>query len=97
MDTCHFLGPLIPLFRTSGDVSSEFQNQNGQPYLPFGRGADSRSKLYVFHCTPFLSFTDYCPSNADAICLPGESMDFDDRQVEENNGVTFNTSFVSFD
>ena len=27
-----FLGPLIPLFWTSGDVSSGFQSQSGQPY-----------------------------------------------------------------
>ena len=26
------MGPLIPLFWTSGDVSSGFQSQNGQPY-----------------------------------------------------------------
>ena len=29
LDTCPFLGPLIPLFRTSGDVSSGFQSQSG--------------------------------------------------------------------
>ena len=27
-----FVGPLIPLFWTSGDVSSGFQSQSGQPY-----------------------------------------------------------------
>ena len=27
-----FLGSLIPLFLTSGDVSSVFQSQSGQPY-----------------------------------------------------------------
>ena len=27
------MGPLIPLFWTSGDVSSGFQSQSGQPYL----------------------------------------------------------------
>ena len=27
------MGPLIPLFVTSGDVSSGFQNQSQQPYL----------------------------------------------------------------
>ena len=26
------MGPLIPLFWTSGDVSSGFQSQSGQPY-----------------------------------------------------------------
>ena len=25
------MGPLIPLYRTSGDVSSRFQSQSGQP------------------------------------------------------------------
>ena len=29
MDTCPFVGPLIPLFWTSGDVSSGFQSQSG--------------------------------------------------------------------
>ena len=35
LDTCPFLGPLIPLFQTSGDVSSGFQSQSGQPYSNF--------------------------------------------------------------
>ena len=29
LDTCPFLGPLIPLFQTSGDASSGFQSQSG--------------------------------------------------------------------
>ena len=29
LDTCPFVGPLIPLFGTSGDVSSGFQSQSG--------------------------------------------------------------------
>ena len=33
LDTCPFVGPLIPLFWTSGDVSSGFQSQSGQPHL----------------------------------------------------------------
>ena len=28
-----FVGPLIPPFWTSGDVSSGFQSQSGKPYL----------------------------------------------------------------
>ena len=32
VDMSPFLGPLMPLFRTSGDISSGFQNQSGQPY-----------------------------------------------------------------
>ena len=35
LGTCPFLGPLIPLFRTSGDISSGFQSQSGQPYSNF--------------------------------------------------------------
>ena len=31
-DTCPFLGPLLPLFWISGDVSSGFQSQSGLPY-----------------------------------------------------------------
>ena len=31
----HFLGPLISLFRTSGNIPSVFQSPNGQPYLHF--------------------------------------------------------------
>ena len=34
-DICSFMGPLIPLFRTSGDISSGFQSQSGQPYSHF--------------------------------------------------------------
>ena len=29
LDTCPFVGPLIPLFWTSGDISSGFQSQSG--------------------------------------------------------------------
>ena len=32
VDTCYFMGPQIPLFLTSGDISSRFQSQCGQPY-----------------------------------------------------------------
>ena len=42
LDTCPFLGPLIPLFRTSGDVSSGFQSQSGQPYSHL-------AEVYVLH------------------------------------------------
>ena len=30
--TCPILGPLVPLFWISGDVSSAFQSQSGLPY-----------------------------------------------------------------
>ena len=36
-DTCPYVGPLILLFRISGDVFSGFKSQSGQPYLHFGR------------------------------------------------------------
>ena len=32
-DKCPFVGLLIPLLWISGDVSSAFQSQSGQPYL----------------------------------------------------------------
>ena len=32
VDTCPFMGPLIPLFSSSGDISSGFQSQSGQPH-----------------------------------------------------------------
>ena len=31
--TCVILGPLVSLFWISGNISSEFQNQSGLPYL----------------------------------------------------------------
>ena len=37
-----FVGPLIPLFWTSGDVSSGFQSQSGQAYL-------SLAEAYMLH------------------------------------------------
>ena len=36
------MGPLIHLFWTSGDVSSEFQSQSGQPY-------STLQEVYVLH------------------------------------------------
>ena len=44
-----FVGPLIPLFWTSGDVSSGFQCQSGQPY-------SSLVEVYMLH-TPWDSIT----------------------------------------
>ena len=32
VDTLPFMEPLIPLFCTSDDISSDLQNQSGQPY-----------------------------------------------------------------
>ena len=34
-DTCPFLGPLVPLFWISGDVSSGFQSQSGFCLIPY--------------------------------------------------------------
>ena len=36
------MGPMIPLFWTSGDVSFEFQSQSGQPYLQL-------AQVYTIH------------------------------------------------
>ena len=33
--TNFFVGPLIPLFWTSGNIPSGFQSQSGQPYSGF--------------------------------------------------------------
>ena len=33
VDTWPFMGPLIPLFWTSGDIFFGLQSQSGQPYL----------------------------------------------------------------
>ena len=35
VDTRPFVGPMMPLFWTSGDISSGFQSQSGQIYLHF--------------------------------------------------------------
>ena len=42
-DTCPFLGPLVPLFWISGDVSSGFQSQSGLPYSHCGGKRNVRS------------------------------------------------------
>ena len=42
LNICPFFGPLILLFRTSGDISSGFQSQSGQPYSNF-------SETYVIY------------------------------------------------
>ena len=56
-DTRPFMGSLISLFWTSGDVSCEFQSQSGQPYLNFGRGIrDICSLRFNYSTAPFLVF-----------------------------------------
>ena len=42
-DTCPFLGPLVPLFWISGDISSGFQSQSGLPYSHCGGECNVRS------------------------------------------------------
>ena len=50
----YILGPLIPRFQTSGDVSSGSQNQSGQPYSEFGKGVcDILSPRFISGVTPF--------------------------------------------
>ena len=41
--TCPFLGPLVPLFWISGDISSGFQSQSGLPYSHCGGERNIRS------------------------------------------------------
>ena len=38
VDSCTFMGSLIPLFWTYGNVSSGFQSQSGQPSLHLREG-----------------------------------------------------------
>ena len=49
-DISHLMGPLIPLFGTSGDVSSGFQSQSGQPY-----SYSCLAKVYLLHSLRFTS------------------------------------------
>ena len=53
--TCPILGPLIPLFWISGDVSSGFQSQSGLPYSPpnpivHNANWDLRSDRFYLEC-----------------------------------------------
>ena len=49
LDTCPFVGPLIPLFQTSGDISFGLRSQSGQPYSHFSRGIhDIHSLRFTF-------------------------------------------------
>ena len=41
VDTCPFLGSLIPMFQTSGDIPSGFQSQSGQPNSTIHKAAGS--------------------------------------------------------
>ena len=50
MDTCAFLGQLIPHFWTFGNVSSGFQSQSGQPYLYL-------AEAYVMHVCALIALT----------------------------------------
>ena len=49
------MGPLIPLFLTSGDVSSGFQNQSQQPYLHL-------AEAYVMY-VPSVNWNSYTKFN----------------------------------
>ena len=48
LETCPFVGPGMPLFWTSGDVSSGFQSQSGQPYSNFERRTMSGSLSVLY-------------------------------------------------
>ena len=53
MDTCPFLGPLVPLFWTSGDVCSGYQSQSGQPYSHLAEVYMICSRRFISGATPF--------------------------------------------
>ena len=75
-DICPFLGPLVPLFWISGDVSSGFQSQSGLPYSHCGGKHNVRSPrstsgatladLLVAGAQPVLS-----PHTVPEVRLPG--------------------------
>ena len=52
--TCPFLGPLVPLFWISGDVSFGFQSQSGLPYSHCGGERNVHSEIHVwcYTCQP---------------------------------------------
>ena len=54
-DTCPFLGPLVPLFWISGDVSSGFQSQSGLPYSPRSTSGATLADLLAAGTQPVLS------------------------------------------
>ena len=67
LDTCPFFGPLIPLFWTSGDVSSGFQSQSGSALFELCGGVrDICSLRFTSGATPL---TVYIASIA-AGCFP---------------------------
>ena len=53
-----FVGPLIPLFWTSGDVSSGFQSQGGQPYSRF-LGVNSGATLLPVYVASIAASYNY--------------------------------------
>ena len=50
VDTCPFMGPLLPLFWISGDVSSGLQSQSGWPYLYLAKAYT----MYILRDSPVL-------------------------------------------
>ena len=46
------MAPLIPLFWTSGDVSTGFQSQSGQPYLHLVEARVTHTQSFTFGVTP---------------------------------------------
>ena len=70
VDTCPFLGPLIPLFQTSGGVSAEFQSRNWQTYSHVGEGlhdicslrfpsGDTSLPVYIASIAPCRNFSNF--------------------------------------
>ena len=57
------MGPLIPLFWTSGDVSSEFQSQSQQPY-------SSLVEAYVIHVPSGVTPANLLAASMAAAWLP---------------------------
>ena len=66
-DTCPFLGPLVPLFWISGDVSSGFQSQSGLPY------SHRRRKIHCPRSTSGATLADLLAASVQPVLSPHTS------------------------
>ena len=65
-DKCPFLGPLVPLFGISGDVSSGFQSQSGLPYLHFA----GERNVHSLRSTSGATLADLLAAGAQPVLSP---------------------------
>ena len=67
-DTCPFLGPLVPLFWISGDVSSGFQSQSGFCLIRYFCGGECNVRSPRFTCGATLA--DLLAAGAQLVTSP---------------------------